>query len=91
MKSRVEAMVPALAPAFLTSGLFAFLASMDNYPISIFLTDARSKTLPIEILHYLEESPDPTIAAISACLILLAAVVLFIAERLVGLRRLAQF
>lgn len=90
-RALLRVMVPALAPAFLTSGLFAFLASMDNYPISIFLTDARSKTLPIEILHYLEESPDPTIAAISACLILLAAVVLFIAERLVGLRRLAQF
>lgn len=90
-RALLQVMVPALAPAFLTSGLFAFLASMDNYPISIFLTDARSKTLPIEILHYLEESPDPTIAAISACLILLAAVVLFIAERLVGLRRLAQF
>ncbi len=93
--SRKEAlmrvMVPSLAPAFLTSGLFAFLASMDNYPISIFLTDARNKTLPIEILRYLEESPDPTIAAISTCLILLAIVVLFIAERMVGMRRLAQF
>ncbi|MCW5238512.1 ABC transporter permease [Verminephrobacter eiseniae] len=86
-----QVMVPALAPAFLTSGLFAFLASMDNYPISIFLTDARNKTLPIEILRYLEESPDPTIAAISSCLILLAVVVLFAAERLVGMRRLARF
>lgn len=84
-------MVPALAPAFLTSGLFAFLASMDNYPISIFLTDARSKTLPIEILSYLEESPDPTIAAISSCLILLAVITLILAERMVGMRRLAQF
>jgi putative spermidine/putrescine transport system permease protein len=84
-------MVPSLAPAFLTSGLFAFLASMDNYPISIFLTDARNKTLPIEILRYLEESPDPTIAAISSCLIVLAIVVLILAERMVGMRRLAQF
>jgi putative spermidine/putrescine transport system permease protein len=90
-RAMLKVMVPALAPAFLTSGLFAFLASMDNYSISIFLTDARSKTLPIEILHYLEESPDPTIAAVSTCLILLAVVVLFIAERLVGMRRLAQF
>ncbi|CAN5261914.1 ABC transporter permease [soil metagenome] len=87
----VRVMVPALAPAFMTSGLFAFLASMDNYPISIFLTDARSKTLPIEILHQLEEAPDPTIAALSTCLILLAIVVLFAAERMVGMRRLAQF
>ncbi len=87
----LKVMVPGLAPAFLTSGLFAFLASLDNYPISIFLTDARNKTLPIEILRYLEETPDPTIAAISSALILFTIVILFIAERLVGVRRLAQF
>ena len=87
----LKVMVPGLAPAFLTSGLFAFLASLDNYPISIFLTDARNKTLPIEILRYLEETPDPTIAAISSALILFTIVILFVAERLVGVRRLAQF
>jgi putative spermidine/putrescine transport system permease protein len=91
MRALLRVMVPALAPAFLTSGLFAFLASMDNYPISIFLTDARNKTLPIEILRYLEEAPDPTIAAISACLIVLSIAVLVVAERLVGMKRLAQF
>ena len=87
----LKVMVPGLAPAFLTAGLFAFLASLDNYPISIFLTDARNKTLPIEILRYLEETPDPTIAAISSGLILLTIIVLFIAERMVGVKRLAQF
>ncbi len=84
-------MVPVMAPAFLTSGLFAFLASMDNYPISIFLTDARNKTLPIQILQYLDESPDPTLAAISSGIILLTIVILLIADRLVGLRRLGEF
>ena len=52
-----KVLVPALAPAFLTSGMFAFLASMDNYPISIFFTDAWTKTLPIQMLQYVEESP----------------------------------
>jgi putative spermidine/putrescine transport system permease protein len=84
-------LVPALAPAFLTSGMFAFLASMDNYPISIFFTDAWTKTLPIQMLQYVEESPDPIIAAVSTCLILLAVLVLFIGDRLVGLSRLADF
>lgn len=87
----LKVMVPALAPAFLTSGLFAFLASMDNYPISIFLVDARNITLPIQILRYLEETPDPTIAAISSGLILMTIVVLFVADRLVGLRRVVDF
>ena len=86
-----KVMVPALAPAFLTSGMFALLASMDNYPISIFFTDAWTKTLPIQMLQYVEESPNPTIAAISAGLILLAVIALVIGDRLVGLKRLADF
>jgi putative spermidine/putrescine transport system permease protein len=90
-RALLQVMVPVLAPAFLTSGLFAFLASLDNYPISIFLVDARNKTLPILMLQYLEENPDPTIAAISSGLILLTIVVLLLADRLVGLRRLADF
>jgi putative spermidine/putrescine transport system permease protein len=87
----MRVLVPALAPAFLTSGMFAFLASMDNYPISIFFTDAWTKTLPIQMLQYVEENPDPTIAAISTGLVLLAIVALVVGDRLVGLRKLADF
>ena len=87
----LRVLVPALGPAFLTSGMFAFLASMDNYPISIFFTDAWTKTLPIQMLQYVEENPDPTIAAISAGLVLLAILALIVGDRLVGLRRMADF
>jgi putative spermidine/putrescine transport system permease protein len=84
----LKVLIPNLAPAYLTGGLFAFLASMDNYPISIFLTDARNKTLPIKMLQYLEEQPDPSLAAMSSGLIMLAVVVLVIASRTVGLHRM---
>ena len=86
----LQVLMPNLAPAYLTGGLFAFLASMDNYPISIFLTDARNKTLPIKMLQYLEEQPDPSLAAISSGLILLACIVLIIGSRTVGLNRMIQ-
>jgi putative spermidine/putrescine transport system permease protein len=87
----MRVLVPALGPAFLTSGMFAFLASMDNYPISIFFTDGWTKTLPIQMLQYVEENPDPTIAAISSGLVLLAILALILGDRLVGLRKLADF
>ncbi len=86
-----KVLVPALAPAFLTSGMFAFLASMDNYPVSIFFTDAWTKTLPIQMLQLVEERPDPMIAAISTLLILLAILAMVVGDRLVGLKRLADF
>lgn len=87
----LRVLVPALGPAFITSGMFAFLASMDNYPISIFFTDGWTKTLPIQMLQYVEENPDPTIAAISSGLVLLAILALVVGDRLVGLRKLADF
>lgn len=89
-KALWRVLVPSLAPAFLTSGMFAFLASMDNYPVSIFFTDAWTKTLPIQMLQLVEERPDPAIAAISTGLILLAVLALIIGDRLVGLRRLTD-
>jgi putative spermidine/putrescine transport system permease protein len=90
-KAIIRVLVPGLGPAFLTSGMFAFLASMDNYPISIFFTDAWTKTLPIQMLQYVEENPDPTIAAISSGLVLLVVLALLVGGRLVGLRKLADF
>jgi putative spermidine/putrescine transport system permease protein len=90
-KAILRVLVPGLGPAFLTSGMFAFLASMDNYPISIFFTDAWTKTLPIQMLQYVEENPDPTIAAISSGLVLLVILILLLGGRLVGLRKLAEF
>jgi putative spermidine/putrescine transport system permease protein len=89
MTSIWRVMVPTLAPAYLTAALFAFLASMDNYPVSIFLTDARAKTLPVKMLQYIEESPDPSIAALSTLILIATLMLLFVADRAIGLHRLA--
>ncbi len=88
-KAVLRVMVPVLAPSFITGGLFGFLASLDNYPISIFLTDVYHRTLPIQLLQYLGESPDPTVAAVSTLIIALTALLLLIGDRLVGLNRMA--
>ncbi len=88
-QSITRVMMPALAPSFLVAGLFSFLASFDNYPVSIFLTDVRTKTLPIKMLQYIEEAPDPTLAALSALILLGTIVLLILADRAVGLSRMA--
>jgi putative spermidine/putrescine transport system permease protein len=85
----LRVMVPALAPSFLTASLFSFLASFDNYPVSIFLTDVRTKTLPIKMLQYIEEAPDPTLAALSTLILAATTVLLIASDRLVGLHRMA--
>ncbi len=85
-----KVLVPNILPGFVSGALFAFVASFDNYPVSIFLVDVRTKTLPIQLLNQLEMSPDPTLAAVSTVLIGLTICALFACDRLVGLRRMAS-
>lgn len=85
-----KVLVPNILPGFVSGALFAFIASFDNYPVSIFLVDVRTKTLPIQLLNQLEMSPDPTVAAASSLLILATVVALIVCDRLVGLKRMAS-
>lgn len=81
-------LVPNVLPSFLTAGMFAFLTSIDNYALALFLGDVRNVTLPIQILNYLDRASDPSVAAIAALMVLVTVLILVIAERLVGARRL---
>ena len=56
------------------------MASFDNVPVSLFLSDARTEVLP-------ETSLDVRAAAASGLLILITLVLMLIAERLAGLTK----
>jgi len=81
-------LVPNVLPSFVTAGMFAFLTSVDNYALALFLGDVRNITLPIQILNYLDRASDPSVAAIAALMVVLTVLILVVAERLVGARRL---
>ena len=70
-------------------GVFAFLASFDNYSVSLFVASVRARPLPIQMIQYLEEGADPTVASICTILIVVTAILLLLADRAVGLRRIA--
>ena len=73
------------------SALLAFLVSFDQVESSIFLTRGENNTLPIEMFLYMEKWQDPTIAALSALLILFAFTLVvgaLVVARGVDLRRI---
>jgi len=86
----VKVLIPNIAPGVLSGALFAFITSFDNYSVSIFLTDPRVKTLPIQMLNYLDEAPDPSLAAISTVLIGMTVAILYVCDRMIGIRSLAS-
>ena len=84
-----HATLPAIRPAIFAGGTFSILISIDNLSISYFFSSPTTNTLPVVILSYLETQFDPSIAAASTVQLLVAAVLLFVIERVYGLRSIA--
>jgi putative spermidine/putrescine transport system permease protein len=80
--------LPELAPGLVAAGTFVFVEAMDNFSITVFLTDLRTTTLPVEAYSYIRDWDDPTVAAMATLLVALSVVLVFLIEWLLGLDRL---
>lgn len=81
--------LPIIKPAVFSSLVFAFILSFDNIMISLFLASARTITLPVKILNTIEQTADPTIAAISSIFIVISLGALLTIERSVDLQEIS--
>ncbi len=81
-----EVTLPLIRPGVIAGGIFAFVISFDQFPLSLFLVNPGAETLPITMFNYLKYDFDPTIAAASTVSILLSIGVVLLLERTVGLQ-----
>lgn len=81
--------LPMIRPGLVAGGIFSFIVSFDNVPVSIFLVSVRQTTLPVKIFAAVEHGIDPGIAAISTLLIITTGLALVLAERWAGFHRFA--
>ena len=81
-----EVTLPIIRPGVIAGGIFAFIVSFDQFPISLFLVAPNKETLPIVMFNYMKFDLDGAIAAASMVSILLALAVVIAIDRLVGLR-----
>jgi putative spermidine/putrescine transport system permease protein len=79
--------LPLIQPGLVAGALFAFITSLDNVPVTIFLVGADQTTLPVLIFTSVEMGIDPSVAAVSTLLIIATGIVLLIAERRTGFHR----
>ncbi|MNC01229.1 Inner membrane ABC transporter permease protein YdcV [compost metagenome] len=79
-----KVVLPNIRSGILAAILIAFLESFNNVDISVFMTGPGISTLPIQMLTYVQNYFDPTIAAISVILMVLTAALMFVIERLMG-------
>jgi putative spermidine/putrescine transport system permease protein len=77
----IHTTLPLVRSGVFAGGLFA---------ISFFFGSANTNTLPVVMLSYMENQFDPSIAAISTVQMLIAIVVLLIADRVYGIEKLTS-
>ena len=75
--------VPQLWPGILAGALLAFTMSFDDFVITSFVSGSGSSTLPIVVYGMVRKNVEPSINAISTIILLVTAVLIYLADRLV--------
>ena len=79
--------LPIIAPGIFAGAFLAFMASIDNVPVSLFLSGPRSDMLPIRLWGMMESTLDVRVAAVSGVFIATVICLMLLMERVVGLTK----
>jgi len=86
-----EITLPLAAPGVFVAILFAFVISVNEFIMSLFLATPNTATLPVAIWPEIRYMVTPIVAAASSVIIIITVLVLGIAARLVNIHRLVEF
>ena len=79
--------LPLIGRGIGAGAFIAFMASFDNIPVSLFLSDARTEVLPIHLWQIIDTHLDVRAASASALLVVMTLVLMLAAERLAGVSK----
>ncbi|MDP2697254.1 ABC transporter permease [Thalassospira sp.] len=79
--------MPNIRGGILAAFILGFVTSFNQVPVSLFLSGPGVRTLPIDMLAYMEITYDPSVAALSALLAFMSLGIVFLAERFLGFSR----
>jgi len=82
--------LPVIMPGVYAGGLYGFMVSFGDVPISVFLTVPGYVTYPVELFFALENDFDPTIMASGSLVIFFCLGMLLLMQRVVGLEALLR-
>ncbi len=85
-----EITFPLIASGVAVGVLFAFIISVNEFIMALFLANSTTKTLPVVIWPKVRYLLTPIVAAASSLVIAITLVLLVVSARLLGLRRLVD-
>lgn len=81
--------LPALVPGIVSGAIFSVIISLDQFTVSLFVTQSEQTVLPVAIYKYLFDVNDPVAAAVSTVLVVFGLLLAFVIDRLGWLRHLS--
>ncbi|KAA8609662.1 spermidine/putrescine ABC transporter ATP-binding protein [Salipiger aestuarii] len=86
--TRIQAVAKVVLPnirgGILAAFILGFVTSFNQVPVSLFLSGPGIRTLPIDMIAYMEINYDPSVAALAALLAFLSIGIILMAERFLG-------
>jgi putative spermidine/putrescine transport system permease protein len=80
--------LPLIMPGVVGAWLVAFIMSLDELTMTIFVASANTTTFPVRLFDYLTQSTDPLVASVSTVWIALITLALIVLDFAYGLDRL---
>lgn len=90
LKTFFTVLLPNIRSGVIAAFILAFITSVNDVSVSVFLTGPGISTLPIQILAYMQQFFDPTIASVSVLLMIVTVAVMAVVEATLGLTFLAK-
>jgi len=79
--------LPLLRPGLFAGLLFAVVVSLNEFVVSLFISNRVTEILPVAMFTYVVNYTDPTIAALSSLFIVVTFLVVWLADRYLNLAR----
>jgi len=90
LKTFFTIVLPNVRAGVIAAFILAFITSLNDVSVSLFLTGPGVSTLPIQILAHVEQFLHATVASVSVLLMFLTVAVMAVVERTLGLTFLAK-
>ncbi len=90
VKTFFTIVLPNVKAGVIAAIFLAFITSINDVSVALFLTGPGISTLPIQILAHVEQFFDPVIASVSVLLMVLTVIVMAVVERTLGLTFLTK-
>lgn len=82
--------LPLIMPGIYAGGVYAFMISFADLPVSLLLAGTNIKTFPVEIFQAMDYDFNPALLAVSTMIIIFSLVAMVLLQRAIGLNALLR-